>query len=284
MKLKPRFVFHGNSAAIGGRIGKPKDIVIETTAASSLTAVGGRSVSKAGKGNYGDLVSFGSASTFAEGLFDDQKKWTETICGDLEEDKLSATTKVSAEVRDLLVNAKAAFTAKRINGGFVSKSAKGSGEPTLRLDDDTVFEGVALGNNKLIVEINTTLFQRYDTLSKLRTAADDPKFVREHGACLFMKTAVPGRTTASPAGRFVESAGRIYGTIVRSIRWADKPFPGAVIDHNVITISDCAEIYFGEIFISRSSRRLTMLRIHSCCSPAMSFMASDSEDNGTWGV
>jgi hypothetical protein len=241
-------------------------------------------VSKAGKGNYGDLVTFGSASTFAEGLFDDLKKWAEVVCGDLSEDTLTATTKVNAEVRDLLVNTKAAFTAKRIKGGFVSKSAKGSGEPTIRLDEDTVVEGVALGNHKLIVELNTALFQRYDTLSKLRTAADDPKFVREHGPCLCMKAAVSGRTTASPAGRFVESAGRIYGTIVRSIRWADKPYPGAVIDHNVIRFADCAELYFGEIFISRSSRRLTMLRITSCCSPAMAMMASDSEDNGTWGV
>ncbi len=284
MKLKPRFVFHANSAAIGGRIAGPKDIVIETTAASSLTAAGGRSSSKAGKSDFGGLVRFGSASTSAEGLFDDLKRWIEVLCGDLSEDTLTASMKVSAEIRDLAVNTKAPFTAKRINGGFVAKSARGSGEPTIALDNETVVEGAAIGGYKLIVDVNTKLFQRYDTLSKLRTAADDPKFIRDNGASLFMTTAVPGRTAASPAGRFVESAGRIYGTIVKSIRWADKPYPGAVIDHNVITIPDCGDIYFGEIFISRFSRRLTMLRLDLCCPQPMRVLCSDSEDNGTWGV
>jgi hypothetical protein len=282
MNLKPRFTFHASAAAIGGRITQPKDIVIETGAASSLTAAGGRSVSKTPKSSFGNLVSFGSASTFAEGLFDDPAKWADALCSDLSEDTLTASMKVSAEVRGLVVNAKTAFTATRINGGFVAKSAKGSGEPTIALDEDTVVEGVTLGGYKLIVEVNTKLFQRYDTLSKLRTAADDPKFVKDNGAHLFMKTAVPGRTTASPAGRFVESAGRIYGTIVKSIRWADKTYPGAVIGHNVITIPNCGEIHFGEIFISSLSRRLTMLRLDFCCPQPMRLMCSDTEDNGTW--
>jgi hypothetical protein len=283
MKLKPHFIFHANAASLGGRIVKPKDIVIDTPAASSLSAAGGRSTSKASKGGFGDLVRFGSASTFAEGLFDDPTKWIDTLCGDLSEDTLTTTTKVSAEVRDIAVNAKAAFTAKRIKGGFVAHSARGSGEPSIALDNDTVVDGAAIGGFKLVVELNTKLFQQYDTLSKLRTAADDPKFVKQNGAGLFMTADVPGRTTASPAGRFVESAGRIYGTIVKSIKWADKPYPGAVIDGNVITIPDCGQLVFGEIFISAVSRRLMMLRLEFCCPQPMMLMCADTEDNGGWG-
>ena len=283
MKLKPRFIFHANSAAMGGRIGKPKDILIESGAASSLSVAGGRSTSKAAKGSVGDVIRFGSVSTFAEGLFDDPAKWIETLCGDLSADTLTTTTKVSAEVRDLAVDAKAAFTAKRIRGGFISKSARAGGEPTIALDEDTVIEGAAIGGFKLVVQINSKLFQQYDTLSKLRTAADDPKFVKRNGASLFMTAAVPGRTTASPAGRFVESGGRIYGTIVKSIEWADKPYPGALIDGHVITIPDCGDIYFGEIFISALCRRLMMLRLEFCCPQPMMLMMSDTEDNGSWG-
>ena len=158
------------------------------------------------------------------------------------------------------------------------------GEESLTLDRDTVFDGIALGGYKLIVELNTPLFQRFDTLSKLRAAADTPKFVKEHGPSLFMKTAVPGRTTASLAGRFVESGGTIYGTIVKSLRWAGKPYPGAEIDDNVITIPDCGDIYFGEIYISGLRRRLTMLRMDLCCPQPMRLMMADVEGNGTWGV
>jgi hypothetical protein len=283
LKLKPRFLFHANAAAIGGRIARPKDLPIDTPAASSLSAAGGRSTAKADKGRIGDVIQFGSASTFAEGLFDDLGKWAETLCGDSPEDALTATTKVSSEVRNLVVNARATFTAKRINGGFVAKSPKGSGQPSISLDRDTVFEGIALGGYKLIVELHTPVFQRFDTLAKLRTAADTPKFVKEYGASLFMKAAVPGRTAASRQGRFVESGGTIYGTIVKSLRWAGKPYPGAEIDDNVLTIPDCGDIYFGEIYIDDCRRRLTMLRMDLCCPAPMRLMMSDSEDNGSWG-
>ena len=283
MKLKPRFLFHANAAAIGGRIARPRDIALDTPAASSLTAAGGRSIARADKGSLADVVRFGSASTFAEGLFDNPAKWADTLCGDSSEDALTTTTKVNAEVRNLSVNAKVTFTAKRVAGGFVSKSGKGSGETAVSLDRDTVFEGIALGGYKLIVELNTPIFQRYDTVSKLRTAADNKKFVKDHGANLYMKADVPGRTKASPTGRFVESGGIIYGTIVKSIRWADKPYPGAEIDDNVITIPDCGDIYFGEIYISFCRRRLTMLRLDLCCPAPMRLMMADTEDNGSWG-
>jgi hypothetical protein len=283
LKLKPRFLFHANAAAIGGRIARPKDLAIDTPAASSLSAAGGRSTAKAEKGRIGDVIQFGSASTFAEGLFDDLAKWADTLCGDSPEDALTATTTVNSEVRNLVVNAKATFTSKRIKGGFVAKSPKGSGQPSISLDRDTVFEGIALGGYKLIVELNTPVFQRFDTLAKLRTAADTPKFVKEYGASLFMKAAVPGRTAASRQGRFVESGGTIYGTIVKSLRWAGKPYPGAEIDDNVLTIPDCGDIYFGEIYIDDCRRRLTMLRMDLCCPAPMRLMMCDSEDNGAWG-
>jgi hypothetical protein len=282
MDLKPRFIFHANAAAIGGRIVKPKDIVLETSASSSLTVAGGRSRSKVDKGNYGDLVRHGPASTLTEGLFDDAKKWEEALCGNLPEDTLTASMKVSAEVRDLHVAAVAPFTAKRITGAFTAKSAAGGGEPTIALGDETAIEGAALGTCKLIIEFNTRLFQRHDTLAKLRTAADDPKFVRDNGANLFMTTAVSGRTAASPVGRLVEAGGAVHGTIVKSIRWAGKPYPGAEIDHHVITIPDCGQIHFGEIQISSRSRRLTMVRLRHCCRFSGSVLCCDSEDNGTW--
>ena len=262
----------------------PKTSPVDTPAASSLTAAGGRSIAKAEKGRIGDVIGFGSASTFAEGLFDDPGKWADTLCGDSSEDSLTATTIVNSEVRNLVVNARATFTAKRVYGGFVAKSPKGGGETSISLDRGTVFEGIALGGYKLIVELNVPLFQRFDTLSKLRTAADTPKFVKEHGAALFMKASVPGRTTASRAGRLVESGGTIYGTIVKSLRWAGKPYPGAEIDDNVITIPDCGDIYFGEIYISDCRRRLTMLRLDLCCPAPMRLMMADTEDNGSWGV
>jgi hypothetical protein len=203
------------------------------------------------------VLSVASASTFAEGLFDDPAKWGETLCTHRSEDSHTASMRVSAEVRGFTVTADTTFTVKRVKGGFVAKSAQGGGEPTIALDEDTVVEGAALGGYKLIVEVNKKLFQSVNTLSKLRTA--------------------------SPAGRLVESGGKIFGTIIQSIRWANKPYPGAVIDCNAIKLPNCGEIYFGEIYISKHARRLTMLRLDFCCPHPMRLMASDAEDNGSWG-
>ena len=141
MKLKPHFLFHANAAAIGGRIAETWICRSTRQRPVRFPAPGGRSTSTADKGTIGDVIQFGSASTFAEGLFDDLAKWAETLCGDSCEDALTATTKVRSEVRNLVVNAKATFTAKRVSGGFVAKSPKGSGEPSIALDRDTVFEG-----------------------------------------------------------------------------------------------------------------------------------------------
>ena len=39
-----RYVFHSHAAAFGGRIVRPKDIVLEAGGASALLVTGGRSV------------------------------------------------------------------------------------------------------------------------------------------------------------------------------------------------------------------------------------------------
>ena len=44
MDLRRRFIFRGNAVALGGRIVRPQDLMIESSVASSLTVVGGRSL------------------------------------------------------------------------------------------------------------------------------------------------------------------------------------------------------------------------------------------------
>ena len=104
------------------------------------------------------------------------------------------------------------------------------------------------------------LFQRYDTQSKLLTAADDPQFVQKSGGHLLMKPAGRGKAAAPPT-RLLQSYGTTYATIVRSIKWAGDPYPGATIEQHVVTVPDFGKIFFGELLITDQSRRLTMLRL-----------------------
>src|SRR5215204_791363 len=130
MELRRRFIFRGNAAAIGGRIVRPTDVIIDSSTASSLTVAGGRSKSKAGATRFGEFVSFGTATTSAEGLFDDVKQQVELTFGRVAEDALTMTTGSNADLTSLSIGGdKPKLTIKHIHATLVSKSPAASGEP-----------------------------------------------------------------------------------------------------------------------------------------------------------
>jgi hypothetical protein len=288
MDFKRRYLFHGHASAIGGRIvrhkNKPTDLIIETAADSALTPVGGRSHSRVAGKNFEGLVSFGSAETFAEGLFENHRQVIAASHGRLAEDALVATTRVSADIRDLVVGIKPQLTVKRLRATLHSRSPYASGQPSIQPIEarkQTVIEGVFIDGHELLVELNTPIFRQYDTHAKLLTAADDPRFVTRHGHHLFMRSGVDKRQVP-PTGRLVISHYAIHGTIVSRLRWRGKPFPGAHIDHNSVKIPKFGRVFFGEFLITERSRRLTMMRANLGSPIGGQIAAASSEPNGEW--
>ena len=285
MDLRRRFIFRGNAAAIGGRIVRPSDVVIDSSTASSLTVAGGRSRARAAMSRFGEWVSFAAASTSAEGVFDDVKQEIELTFHRVPEDSLTTSTRVSADVTGLSIGDKPKLTIKGLHASIGSKSPAGSGEPQIAPGSDTAVDGVAIEHlgvsYGLKVDLAVATFQQYDTRSKLLTAADDPQFVKEWGDCLFMKQPACG-AAAPPAGRLRSGTGTIYATIVSAIHWTGDPFPGATIDHNAVVVPNFGTMFFGELLITALSRRLTMLRVE-LGSPIGGFVAcAETETNGAW--
>jgi hypothetical protein len=280
MELGRRFVFRGNAAAFGGRIVRPDDIVLEMPGASSLPVTGGRSVSKIGRTRFKEFASFDSASTFAEGLFDDRQGAIAVSNHLLQEDALTTSTRVQAEIRKLVVGSKQRLSVERLAAELRAKSPAGSGEPRITLGDVMV-EGVVIDGFKLRVEIERGVFQRYDTHAKLLTAADDEDFVRRHGKHLFMTTNLEERP-APPPGRLVPGCETIYATIVRTIEWDGPADPAAQIDHHSVVVKDFGRIFFGEILITSSSRRLTLMRLELGSDDGGSAGGPDVDINGSW--
>jgi hypothetical protein len=280
MELGRRFVFRGNAAAFGGRIVRPDDIVLEMPGASALPVTGGRSVSKIGRTQFKEFASFDSASTFAEGLFDDRQGAIAVSNHVLQEDALTTSTRVQAEIRKLVVGSKQRLTVERLAAELRAKSPAGSGEPRITLGDVMV-EGVVIDGFKLRVEIERGVFQRYDTHAKLLTAADDEDFVRRHGKHLFMTTNFEERP-APPPGRLVPGCETIYATIVRTIEWDGPADPAAQIDHHSVVVKDFGRIFFGEILITSSSRRLTLMRLELGSDDGGSAGGPDVDINGSW--
>jgi len=283
MDLRRRFIFRGNAAAIGGRIVRPTDQVLASSTASSLTVAGGRSQSQAKATRFGQFVSFGTAATSAEGLFDDVKQQIEFTFGRVPEDSLTTSTHVSSDVTSLIVGDKPKLTIKHLLASLSSKSPTGSGEPAIAVGSDTAIDGVAIDKFGLIVTLAVPVFQRYDTLSKLLTAADNPQFVKKSGGHLFMKSPLGG-TPAPPTGRLVYGSGTTYATIVKSIKWAGDAYPGAKIDQNVVIVPEFGKIFFGELLITDVSRRLTLLRLELGSPIGGAVACAEVDSNGSWST
>jgi len=276
-----RFIFRGNAAAIGGRISRPVDLMLESSAASSLTVAGGRSRSRVAAQTYGEYVRIGSASTLAEGVFDDAAQLVERTFGRVREDALTTSTTVSAEILELAVGTTPRVSVKRLHAELHGRSPGASGQPRIALAGTTVIDGLTVDGHGLIVDIDMPAFQQYDTHARLVAAADDAQFVKDHGPCFLTRPMEGGRQIRA-RDRFVESCCVLYATIVRSVRWAGAPYPGARIDHHVVTVPEFGRIFLGEMIITDISRRLTLMRMDLGSPVGGTVAAGEVETNGSW--
>jgi hypothetical protein len=256
MDLKRRFIFHGHAVAIGGRIVRPDDVMLDPKCASALTVSGGRTSSTLKATRFNKYVRLASAETLAEGVFDKPKQIFEFRDKPVRETELTSTTTVRVDVQGLVVGVDGRLTVKRLRGSLTAKSpAAADAETAITLGKDTAIDGVTVGDHRLMIEINKPLFQENTTFSQMKRAAAD----------------------------LVEVRGTIYGSIVREIRWRGKPYPGARIDGHSVHVPDFGWMYFGEILIRNDSRRITLMRLELGSQQGGGCSAGDYQDNGGWG-
>src|SRR6185503_11448345 len=144
---------------------------------------------------FKDFVVFESASTLAEGTFDDLKGLIALSNHTTREETLRASTRARAEIHKIAIGKKRRVSADRVIAELRSHSPTASGEPPIRLGDVAI-EGVRIDGFELKVVLEQTLFQRYDTRAKLLTAADDPDFVHKNSRHFLMTTEIAGPAPA----------------------------------------------------------------------------------------
>lgn len=299
MELTRRFVFRGNASAYGGQILRRQDTtlrkpeILTTGATSSLTVLGGASSGRSKATSFLDgFIRVGEAGTEATATFDDFKQATRFSRGELAEEALTATTRVSAWVENVVIGGKGPAELRGlqppesrkeprlrvgyVGGSLTSHSARDGGEPLIQLGRDSDVKDVFIDGYQLKVTLNKAEFQALDTFSKLQAAAIDPSFIEKTGDCLFRGPRAAAATATTRPASIVQ------GTLVKSLAWAKKPHPTATLDHHSVIVPDFGVVYFGEIFVSEESRRVTMLRIRFG-SPVGGFYAcSEFETNGSW--
>ena len=277
-----RYVFHSHAAAFGGRIVRPKDIVFEAGGASALLVTGGRSVAQLNRTQFGEFFDVQSATTLAEGLFEDTAGFIEVTHHRAEEQGLAAVSRARTEVNGLSVGRKPRMTIERIRAELTNRSPGHSGQPSIRVGDDTAIDGISIDGHRLVVELNTGPFLRHDTHAKLLAAVDDPQFVEDAGEMLFMSKRFGLEPNIPAFRRIRQTDGTIYATIVKSIRWDGEPFPKSEIHDNMVVLPEFGRAFFGELLIAPASRRLSMVRMALGSDTGGTASAGDVETNGGW--
>ena len=74
----------------------------------------------------------------------------------------------------------------------------------------------------------------------------------------------------------------VYATLVRKIEWDGPANPNATIDENTVIVKDFGRIFFGEVLISATARRVTMIRLELGSDEGGSAGGPDVDINGSW--
>jgi hypothetical protein len=273
-QMTSRFFFYGNAAAISGHIWRPRAYDIEVNGASSLTPAGG--ISRAQIPPYDDgFVRFKSAETLAEGRY----TFPAAVAAGPVPPVLPATTTVLAEMVGLEIGKPARVKVDLMRAVLTSTNPDATLEPPIKLGPETVVSGISIDGEDLDVGIDHDFYQRFDTRAKLVAACQDRGFVKQYEPLLMLSAPPaapppvaagvaapvpigirtrPAHPTAPPA---LVCKDPMYGTVVALLKWKSvQNHPTARIAGHTIAVKDFGTIFFGEILIGTSTRRLTMLR------------------------
>jgi hypothetical protein len=276
--VEKRFFFHANAVALAGHVRRPDDFFIPAVASAGLPVTGGVGEGVGKRASFGDLLSYRSASSKVSGDFEDSSKAAEFTHGNHGKNGLSTVTSAESRVSGLKVTNGArtleidsleakmeAFSDRRGSTEFRSLSAK--------------FQGVRVDGTGLKISTHCEVFTQYTTRQKLLQAfAKNRKFRDSYASFFFTQEPLN-----PPEQSLSQTQPIVYGTIVSNLVWEGSTPKSALIAGNSVKIQDLGSIYFGEILIEESSRRLTLVRLQLGSPSGGDVSLVDIQTNGsTW--
>lgn len=267
-----RYIFRGHASGVSAHIRRPGNQLLPVQGCSSLPVTGGLSESKIDANSLGKWVSFDAVSTSAHGDYVDADAGVATTRGEIPFDAVPTETRVKSEVHGLAILGRV-HVAHAV-AALTSQSAVGGSQPLIRLEG-SILEGVRIDDARLAITLAEEFYRQCDTKDKLATR--HAAGLAPHHAALFL----PLDGTAAPISAFPEAKGTVKCTIVQEIRWDGPPHPTATIHGHVVRVPNFGRIYFGELFITGESRRLTMVRFQLGSDDGGEVTAAEGETNGT---
>ncbi len=259
-----RFVFRGSAAALSARLreigGVKTQEVMDGPPASALTVVGGQSTSEAGAGEYRGFLSWKKTKTQSVG----------------EQVGNVYRTTTHAEAHGVVATNKPfVFVAGDLEATMVAERREGKEAvfslPHVRFGEDTE---LSLEGKPITLEYNNWA-EKYKTFSAFEEAfREKKKFFESQVPCLGKRG-----EKLKFGGKLKRLEGDyVYSSIVKSIRWNGQTIPG-----NALTLRGFGTIYFGEVLLNETNRRLTMARLEMGCDVEAEVGLTEVDPNGIWG-
>jgi len=271
IELHPRrHVFHAHATGVAAHIRRPADAILEVKSVSALPVIGGRSESKVGRTRLGKWVSFQSAYSSAYGDYVSKAQGLATT-RDKPFEQAATVTRVSARVQGLTILGRVKIA--DLSLGMEARSAQGTVEPSIRLSGNNI-EGVSIDGAKLNIKLADHIFRKHHTKQLLSEAYG--RLPDRHKAMF-----LPCQTENGDVYEFPEANGYVKSTIVEKISWDGKPHPDAQIHGHVVRVPGLGKIYFGEMFITGDSRRLTIVRFQLGSDDGGEVTGGDGQTNGS---
>lgn len=271
-QLHPRrHVFRGHSSGVSAHIRRPEMRLLPVQGCSSLPVTGGHSESNVGPQQLDKWVSFEAVTTSAHGDYVDAEAGVATTRGEVPFDAVPTETRVSSSVRGLVILGRVHIGYAAI--GLISRSAEDHGEPTIRLEGNRI-EDVRIDDSRLKITLAEEFFCECDTRDKL--AARHASGLPHHHARMFL----PAHSKDNSLTKFPDANSTVKCTIVQEIAWDGEPHPTAEIHGHVVRVPNFGKIYFGEMFVTDHSRRLTMVRFQLGSPDGGEVVAADGETSG----
>jgi hypothetical protein len=253
-RLHPRrHVFHGHATGVAAHIRRPQDAVLSVQGSSALPVIGGHCESRVGPTTLGQWVSFESIETSAHGDYADAEDGVKTTRGEMAFDAAETHTRVSARVQGLAILGRVHIANLQL--GMFQRNAPDTAQPSIRLEGNRL-EGLRIDDSPLTLELAEDFFCEHDTHEGLKGAFNAGLPDQHHR--MFLPANLKGEE--EEVRTFPEDAGVLKCSIVRKLDWGGAKHPTATIEGHVVVVPNFGKIYFGEMFVTSHSRRLTLVR------------------------
>lgn len=259
-----RFVFRGTAAALSARLrelgGAKNWAVLDGPPASALTVVGGQSRSEGGAGEFQGFLTWKATKTKSVG---------EQIKGGFQ-------TTTHAEAHGVVaINKPFVFVAGDLEATLVAEHREGK-ETSFQLTHANFGQDseLSLEGKPITLEYDSWA-ERLKTYSAFEKAYLEKKsFFEARRACLGKRGE---KLKFGKKPKRMEN-GYVYTSIVKAVTWNGKTTPG-----NALTLEGFGTIYFGEMLVSETNRRLTMARLEMGCDVEAEVGLTEVDPNGIWG-